>query len=214
VSQLGRVKLSTADPLFEYSCETTLSSDEVLFLQQKLQKSKNYLEFGSGFSTIEASKYVKKSIVSVETDRKYINFLQNKIKSSGVDSSKVILIHADIGENREWGYPADNESINKWPNYFNFLSEFNSSNKFSPDLALIDGRFRVASFANLYLGFPGLKIIFDDYYDRPQYHIVESILKPKIQSGRIALFKVPRIRIQNIILIATNIMLGNALNPE
>jgi hypothetical protein len=60
----------------------------------------------------------------------------------------------------------------------------------------------VARFANLYLSFHGLKIIFDEYYDSPQYHIVESILKLKIQSGRIALFKIPyfrsRLKIQEV----------------
>ena len=214
MNYLGRVKLSTADPLFEYSCETTMSVEEVLFLQQKLQKSKHYLEFGSGFSTLEACKYVKKSIVSVETDLQYISFLQQKINRTELGSSKVVLIHADIGETREWGYPANHESIEKWPKYMNSFLETNSIKGHMPELALIDGRFRVATFLNLFLTQPGIKVIFDDYFDRPQYHVVESILKPKTQSGRIAFFKVPsfrsRLRSQN----ARDMFSDYSLNPE
>ena len=191
-----------------------MSGEEVLFLQLKLQKSKHYLEFGSGFSTIEACKYVKKSIVSVETDPQYINFLKQKIAGPGIDSSKLVLIHADIGETKEWGYPLNNESIKKWPNSVNSFLDTRSTIANKPDLALIDGRFRVATFLKLYLTQPGLKVIFDDYFDRPNYHVVESILKPNSRSGRIALFKIPYFKSRLTITKAIGVLSNHLMNPE
>ena len=38
---------------------------------------------------------------------------------------------------------------------------------------------------------PGTKIIFDDYFDRPYYHVVEEFIQPIDKCGRQALFIVP-----------------------
>ena len=65
-------------------------------------------------------------------------------------------------------------------------------NSFVPDLILIDGRFRVSTFLSCVLKFPGAKVLFDDYVDRENYHVVESVIKPKRTVGRIAEFKVPK----------------------
>ena len=60
-----------------------------------------------------------------------------------------------------------------------------------PDFVLIDGRFRVACFlTSLKLCNVGTNIIFDDYFVRPHYHIVEEIIKPIKSFGRQALFEV------------------------
>ena len=62
----------------------------------------------------------------------------------------------------------------------------------SPDLVLIDGRFRVASFlVSALLAQEGCTILFDDYFDRPNYHVVEKYLKPVRKAGRMAEFSVP-----------------------
>ena len=60
-----------------------------------------------------------------------------------------------------------------------------------PDLVLIDGRFRVLCFLTTIKFAPeGCKILFDDYNNRPFYHVVEEFC-PKIDTcGRQALFEV------------------------
>ena len=64
---------------------------------------------------------------------------------------------------------------------------------------MIDGRFRVASFlTTLKKSKKGTKIIFDDYKSRPQYHVVEKIIKPKKMYFDQALFVVPEKKKMNI----------------
>jgi hypothetical protein len=63
-----------------------------------------------------------------------------------------------------------------------------SSNQ-QPDLILIDGRFHIACFlASILLAKPGTIILFDDYFDRPNYHVVEKYIKPSAKAGRMAEF--------------------------
>jgi len=62
-----------------------------------------------------------------------------------------------------------------------------------PDVVLIDGRFRVAVFAQaLVRAAPGTRIIFDDFTVRDHYHVVKELLSPEQVSGLQALFIVPR----------------------
>ena len=61
-----------------------------------------------------------------------------------------------------------------------------------PELVLIDGRFRVASFLTcLIYGRPGTEIFFDDYVGRQYYHIVEELIRPLATSGRQGYFVIP-----------------------
>jgi hypothetical protein len=49
-----------------------------------------------------------------------------------------------------------------------------------PDLILIDGRFRVSCFLYSVLHCkPGVRILWDDYLNRPEYHFVENVLSPQ-----------------------------------
>ena len=60
-----------------------------------------------------------------------------------------------------------------------------------PDTVLIDGRFRVCCFFTcLKFAKEGTIIIFDDYFDRPYYHIVEKYLDIHQKCGRQAIFKI------------------------
>ena len=95
----------------------------------------------------------------------------------------------DCGELEEWGRPKTYEKRENFQNYINAIWQYPS---FKPDLILIDGRFRVACFLTSLLNSnPGTKIIFDDYFDRAQYHIVEEFIQPIGKCGRQALFIVP-----------------------
>ena len=61
-----------------------------------------------------------------------------------------------------------------------------------PDLVLIDGRFRVACFLHSRLAAEaGTPSLFDDYTNRPQYHLVEEFCPNEQTEGREALFRLP-----------------------
>ena len=61
----------------------------------------------------------------------------------------------------------------------------------APDLVLIDGRFRVFCFlTSVNLAPVGTKILFDDYTNRPFFHVAEEFCEKIETFGRQALFEV------------------------
>jgi predicted O-methyltransferase YrrM len=197
----------------EISFNSTNSEEEKHEIQLYLAKSSRFLEFGSGYSTMLASKNVRKSIVSVETDLAYIESIRIELSASAEKLPMIELIHADVGAVGAWGTPIDRSNVEKWTNYQIAVLNFAHENNWRPDLILIDGRFRIATFMSVYLSFPGAIIIFDDYVDRPAYHIVEKILQPSKIFGRVAVFKIPRWRSRKNIARATILLSSNILNP-
>ena len=170
-----RSKLDTATKAFEDESHYLISS--------ALSKCKIYAEFGAGASTLVASEKENiKSIASAETDAIWADFLLDEI---GTRKLKVVLV--DLGPVGNWGRPIGYSRADKFELYFK--APFRSIR--SPDLVYIDGRFRVACFlTTLLFAKPGTTVIFDDYVDRPHYHIVEKIVIPEVIRGRQAQFSV------------------------
>jgi hypothetical protein len=146
-----------------------------------------YLEYGCGGSTLfVATKLKNADIFSVDTDKKWIDKVSSKI----VHTNAIFQIeHVDLGDVEDWGIPKNTE---KYKNFHKYTvqpwfraQEYNKI----PDLVLIDGRFRVACFLYTLLSARiGTKIIFDDYFDRPNYFIVERFCDVVGRHGRMAEF--------------------------
>ena len=164
---------------------------EINLLIEKLKVSRNNLEFGTGYSTMVACTFTDLNVFSFETDVNYCRFIENKLAEKG-EFKNVTVIHVDIGPTRDWGWPELNANVTKFPNYLWTPVSSMKTKHFKPDLILVDGRFRVATFLTCLVEFPGVEIIFDDYVDRNYYHIVEEVIKPYKTVGRIALFKAPK----------------------
>jgi len=81
---------------------------------------------------------------------------------------------------------ADGEFFYRYP-----VAIWNETFFRQPDLVLIDGRFRAACFITtcLFTKQP-VTIIFDDYVERPSYHVVEELAKPVEITGRMARFEI------------------------
>lgn len=108
-------------------------------------------------------------------------------KKTMQDPIRLKTIYVDLGELKEWGTPKNYDFDHKFSEYTESLWDENS-----PELVLIDGRFRVCCFlTTLIRAGEGTKVIFDDYVDRPHYHIVERFINPTEYCGRQALFVVP-----------------------
>ncbi len=146
---------------------------------------------------------LKKPFVSVDTDRFYMNSVKKKI---GALSPSQKFVYADIGLTGPWGVPmrARNPSpakLRKWKDYPNAPWKVIDDDK-TPDLILVDGRFRVATVLTCLLktaSEPDTTIMFDDYVDRPHYHVVEEYIKPRAIYGRMALFRPERIEASTLI---------------
>ena len=165
------------------------------WLEAKFQEIHCFLEYGSGGSTRLAAAVGVPHIVSVESDGAYAEAVRKAVAASNT-KSQCKVIHADIGRTKEWGYPVGLDAINRWPNYSLVPWDFIRLNPPSPDLILIDGRFRVSCFlASLLEARPGAEILFDDYRDRrARYGHVERFLSPTEHVDRAAIFVVPEKR--------------------
>lgn len=160
-----------------------------------LSNSSTYLEFGAGDSTVYASQNGVKTIISVDSSLEYVQYVNQKINSEIADVN-LNIFYVDIGKTGAWGRPVDNKGFKDYHMYYQKPIGYCQSNKIIPDLVLVDGRFRVACFLASVLMFPNVKILFDDYLERPHYHIVESVVGLPVMHGRSALFDLPKTTIQ------------------
>lgn len=168
--------------------------DDTLF-KKYINHATVYGEYGVGSSTVWVHENVNCPIVSVDTDQ---NWIQN-VKSKIGRRDHVNLKWVDLGEIGEWGRPKTYEKRDNFYKYIDYIW----STDLKPDLILIDGRFRVCCFlTSLAQASPGAVIIFDDYTNRPHYHVVEEFVRPDEFCGRQAKFTVPNSINRDLILDA------------
>ena len=155
--------------------------DDSLF-KDVLKTSKIFGEYGCGLSTEWVLKNTNADIVSVDSSKVWIN----KISSGNVAYKKRLkLKYIDLGEVENWGRPVGYEKSYNFINYFNWIW----NQDILPDTVLIDGRFRVCCFlTSIKYANENTKIIFDDYNNRPYYHVVEKFVKKEQTCGRQTLF--------------------------
>jgi hypothetical protein len=148
--------------------EPHLTSQDKLMFYRYLDTATNYFEFGSRGSTYQASiRDNIKKIFSVESDHEWYNKLKNIITK---DNFTYIFNDMDARPNN-WGYPGNRATSIQKISYSNHFTELKDPK--SIDFILIDGRFRVACCLKCFnLMNDDCLIAFDDFLDRPQYHIV------------------------------------------
>ena len=176
MNEFVKNEINFSDQLFD--------ENDKLF-KKYLFKSSVYAEYGCGQSTYWVLKNTSAKILSVDTSIEWVN----KIKKLNVyNSNRIKLKHVDLGEVKSWGFPKDYKKRDYFFEYTNWIW----TQKVSPEVILIDGRFRVCCFfTSLKFAKAGTVILFDDYLDRPKYHIVENFLNIHEKYGRQVAFKVP-----------------------
>ena len=165
-----------------------MKKKELELLKSKLSTSRNYLEYGSGNSTILAvgSSNIEQ-VLSVESDKEfaYKNLLSDKFVIEAQKSNRLKFLFPDIGITTKWGHPLDDKKSFNFPLYS--LSPYNKS--FIPDLILIDGRFRVACGILAALLNDSESILIHDYH-RTHYRILEKFLKLEEKIETLASFSI------------------------
>lgn len=164
----------------------TLPAQEAELLREQYTKSQVILEYGSGGSTALAADLPGKTVFSVESDAKWAKMMESWVTSCGT-SSHVHIHHVDLGPTKAWGYPVDDRH---WRRFIHYpFSVWSRKDFIHPDTVLIDGRFRVGCFfATLFQASRPVTILFDDYVNRPYYHIVEEFADINGREGRLAKF--------------------------
>jgi hypothetical protein len=177
----------------EVSETPSFDAEGLAVFEKAVEGSRVYLEYGSGGSTVLASRFVKK-LFCVESDAWFLRAVERKLHASGSVSENHFL-HANIGLTEFWGKPAFTNStagrLRRWSRYPQLPWKFLESDGVVPDLILIDGRFRIACMLEslTHLDDQSTTICFDDYFDREAYSIVERFADMFDRAGRMALFR-------------------------
>ena len=165
------------------SPDTLFDGDDHLF-KQFASQAQVYAEYGCGASTLWVDRHASCRIISVDTSLEWLS----KVAAQCTRRDAMALHHCDLGPLGAWGRPLGYERSEHFSDYTDWIW----GQGVSPDLVLVDGRFRVCCFlTSLLNAAEGTLIIFDDYTNRAHYHFVERFLKPFETCGRQALFRVP-----------------------
>ena len=152
-----------------------MSDTEKELLRSFLRCGSNYLEFGTGGSTVLACSHVKESVMAVESNPAWLRKVQAHC-SDQPTALKPRLFHADIGPVVELGYPRNDRLRDHWPRYHDGVWPHKGA--INADLYLIDGRFRVACFIQVLLRAQSSAIILiHDFANRPQYHVIREFAR-------------------------------------
>lgn len=192
--------IKTRDPnLWTPSVDMTPAEESLL--RKYFAKASNYLEFGSGGSTIAAVQYPNlKSIQVVENDPEWVRALHKNQDIQAAEGSGRLRFHVrDIGPILKfgYGYPVatghdegfpvvqDEELRRKFASYWD-IKDLTLENL---DFVLVDGRFRVNCFLNV-LKHAGADthIAIHDYF-RPNYHVIENFAEKVESVGFLSIFK-------------------------
>ena len=102
----------------------------------------------------------------------------------------MVYCYVDIGATAQWGAPllkvGTGRQRRRWARYPWRPWEVSTA---TPDVVLVDGRFRVASVAATMLRAPRARILVDDYTDRPFYWAVDAVGERVAQAGRMVEFR-------------------------
>lgn len=168
-----------------------MKEEEQHFLVDSLAGAGSYLEFGTGGSTFLALLHSSAQVAAVDSDEQWINSLRKwKLIRCAEDEGRLMFRLTDLGKTGMWGVPTGTERKDHWPDYSSGI--FNQLET-SPDVVLVDGRFRVACVAQAILhGNLNTRILVHDYYDekRVDYHVIEQFLDLKRSAGNLVLFKI------------------------
>lgn len=171
-----KYKINKKDSLFK--------GDDELF-KKILANARVYGEYGCGQSTNWVLSNTCAQVMSVDTSGEWVEQVLSNAPSK---NEKLSVVHIDLGAVVQWGYPVDYQHGERFHEYTDWIWQQDQK----PDTVLIDGRFRVCCFlTSLKYAEEGAFLIFDDYVDRPYYHVVEKYVSRASECGRQCLFVVP-----------------------
>jgi hypothetical protein len=179
------------------SGEPNLPSPERECFYAELKGCRTYLEYGSGGSTLAAVRTVP-CVVSVENDRAFHGAVTRKARS--LSAGKYFPIFVNTGRTSEWGEPIVQRRTAfrrwLWRRYAIAPWIAIERNGLSPDLILIDGRFRVACALESLLRLPSgssCRILLDDFeqYDGAYFPIFDFTEKIERHGRAVILRRVP-----------------------
>ena len=157
---------------YEVNPEPTFEDAGLAFFEYVIRDTSTYLEYGSGGSTILASRFVK-TLVSVESDRVFRDAVERALPPS---TAEIHLLSPNIGITHEWGTPVFGRPtpsrMRRWRKYPE--APWPALKGRMPETILVDGRLRVACALEGLLNVGrDTRVLVDDYVGR-NYSVIEN----------------------------------------
>lgn len=149
--------------------------------------ARNYVEWGSGASTVLAADLVKVTVTSFDSSQAWLDRVAADCRSRGTRLTPRLAL-LDIGETGAWGFPVGEAARARWPDYHG--GPWTDPHCAAGDFYLVDGRFRVACFiqALLHAGNDAF-IAFHDYASRPHYHAADELADEVARLDDLSIFR-------------------------
>jgi hypothetical protein len=161
-----------------------MSRTEIALFESFLRHSDKYVEFGVGGTTVLAADNVKEWMICVDSSKDWIEKVDLECTRK---KARPVFLHADIGPVGHWGLPIDPTTQPRWEVYHSEV--WRTPRSSSADLYLIDGRFRVACFAQTVLHcLPYSVIGIHDFASRGRYQVVREIAREIASVENISFF--------------------------
>ena len=158
--------------------------DDSLF-KKALEGVNLYGEYGVGNSTNWVLNNTNANVLAVDTCKFWVDKI---IADNKLNNDRLAIKYVDLGETEAWGRPINFARHHLFDEYTDWI--WKQPEK--PTCILVDGRFRVCCFlSTLKYAEENTLIIFDDYTDRPHYHLIEKYVDKIEVCGRQCLFIVP-----------------------
>jgi hypothetical protein len=147
----------------------TMSRRETALYRHLVRDRSGIVEFGCGRSTLLALRHSRAKIYSVDSDRDWIDRLLKRHRvRRAVKSRRLCFHHSDLGPVAKWGWPLGPLTAEQTATYYSAI--WSRVNTATIDLALVDGRFRIACVVEALRRCPTATIVVHDFWDRPHYH--------------------------------------------
>lgn len=163
-----------------------MSAPECALLTAFLCRSRTYLEFGTGGSTVLAARFVEGHITSVDSSAEWLEKVRVACAEAGCRAA-LDLVLVDIGPTGGWGYPSDPATAERWPAYHEAVWDRPKARE--ADFCLVDGRFRAACFLQALLHCrPDTLIAIHDFNSRPGYHVARELAREVAMAEDLSVF--------------------------
>jgi len=163
-----------------------MTAPELACYERHLGGASALLEYGAGGSTVLAAKSGVQSLYTVDTDRAWLDKVKTYAPVQAMLAGGAAkLVHVDLGRIGRWGKPTNLLTTPSWPRY----ARQPWADGYSPDLVLIDGRFRVSCVMQaLWHGKAGTKIAVHDFWNRSRLQAVLPYVDIIDRSETLAVF--------------------------
>lgn len=154
-----------------------MSSCEKITFDAAIKESSQYVEFGLGGSTLRAIQKSNAEIYVVESSCEWLAQMRKYFIFRYFENKRLHVFLVNIGQTGDLGYPKPHNDKNSFEAYSSAI--FESIDRKKIDLALVDGRFRVACTLQIILSChenKNIKIMIHDFWNREHYHIVLKYL--------------------------------------